>query len=47
MEQRYGNIVPDIVLVSNGKELFIEIFVTHRIDEVKLEKLKQANISTI
>ena len=47
LEQRYGNIVPDIVLVSNGKELFIEIFVTHRIDEVKLEKLKQANISTI
>lgn len=47
LEQRYGNIVPDIVLVSNGRELFIEIFVTHKIDEVKLEKLKQANISTI
>ena len=47
LEQRYGNIVPDIVLISKGKELFIEIFVTHRIDEVKLEKLKQANISTI
>ena len=41
------NIVPDIVLISKGKELFIEIFVTHRIDEVKLEKLKQANISTM
>ena len=47
LEQSYGNIVPDIVLVSNGRELFVEIFVTHKIDEVKLEKLKQANISTI
>lgn len=29
LKQRYGNIGPDIVLVSNGKELFIEIIVTH------------------
>lgn len=26
---------------------FVEIFVTHCIDDVKLEKLKKANISTI
>lgn len=47
LEQRYGNVVPDIVVTSNKKELFVEIFVTHRIDEEKLKKLKSANISTI
>lgn len=47
LERRYGDIVPDIVVVSGGKELFVEIFVTHKIDDVKFEKLKKANISTI
>ncbi len=47
LEQRYGDVIPDIVVTSGGRELFIEIFVTHKIDETKLEKLKRANISTI
>lgn len=47
LEKRYGDIVPDIVIISNGEEIFVEIFVTHSIDNNKLEKLKRAGISTI
>ena len=47
LEQRYGDIIPDIVVFSGGKEFFVEIFVTHRIDDEKLEKLQKAAISTI
>lgn len=47
LEYRYNDIIPDIVLVSSGKELFVEIFVTHKIDDEKLRKIEKANISTI
>ena len=47
LEQRYGDVIPDIIITSGGKELFVEVFVTHKIDETKLEKLRRANISTI
>ncbi len=47
LEKHYDGIIPDIVLHKGNKKLFVEIFVTHRIDEEKLEKLRKANISTI
>jgi len=47
LEKRFNDVVPDIVVYSGGKQLFIEIYVTHPIDEQKLEKLKVAGISTI
>lgn len=47
LEKRYCDMIPDIVLVSGEKVLIVEIFVTHRIDDIKLEKIKNANISTI
>lgn len=47
LEQRNDNIVPDVVIYSGGKRLFIEVFVTHRIDDEKLAKLKKNDISTI
>lgn len=47
LEQKYDNIIPDIVVISNEKTFFVEIFVTHKIDDTKLEKLKKANISTM
>ena len=34
-------------MYSGGKSLFIEIFVTHRIDDNKLDKLRETKISTI
>lgn len=47
LETHFGNVVPDVVIYTGGKKLFLEIFVTHPIDELKLYKLKQADISTI
>ena len=47
LEKRYNDIIPDIVIYAGGRQFFVEIFVTHCIDDVKLEKLKKANISTI
>ena len=47
LEKRYGGVVPDVVVYSGGKSLFIEIFVTHRIDDKKLDKLRETKISTI
>lgn len=47
LEKRYNDIIPDIVIFAGGRQFFVEIFVTHCIDDVKLEKLKKANISTI
>ncbi len=47
LEKRYGGIVPDIVVYAGGKILFVEIYVTHKIDDQKLKKLRTAGISTI
>lgn len=47
LEKRCGDIVPDIVVYAGGKEFFIEIYVTHKIDDEKLKKIKRLKISTI
>lgn len=47
LEERIGNIVPDIVVYAGGKQLLIEIFVTHRIDDEKLAKIKNLGLSVI
>lgn len=47
LEKRFGDVIPDVVVYAGGKQLFIEIYVTHPIDDQKLKKLCQADISTI
>lgn len=47
LEKQFGSIVPDVVVYAGGKTFFIEIYVTHCIDEEKLEKLRNARMSTI
>ncbi len=47
LEKRHGDIIPDIVVRSGGKEFFIEIYVTHKVDDDKLKKIKASNTSTI
>jgi ssDNA-binding Zn-finger/Zn-ribbon topoisomerase 1 len=47
LEQRFNNVVPDVVVYAEGKCLFIEVFVTHCVDDEKLDKLRAADISTI
>lgn len=47
LEKRFDDIIPDIVVDSGDEHFFIEIYVTHPIDDEKLKKLKEKNISTI
>ena len=47
LEKRTDNIVPDIIVEKDGVQLFIEIAVTHFIDEEKREKIKRIGTSTI
>lgn len=47
LEKRYEGIVPDVVVYSGGKSFFVEIYVTHAIDDEKLQKVRNAKISTL
>ncbi|MBR6529826.1 MAG: topoisomerase DNA-binding C4 zinc finger domain-containing protein [Clostridia bacterium] len=47
LEQNFGGLIPDVVVYAGGKRMFVEIFVTHQIDEEKLERIRDANISTL
>ncbi len=47
LEKPFDGIIPDIVIYAGNKQLFVEIYVTHKIDDKKLDKLKKADISTI
>jgi len=46
-EKRFDNIIPDIVIKSGSRRLFIEIYVTHKVDRLKLNKIKKMNESTL
>lgn len=47
LEKRIDNIVPDLIIEFEGKQIIIEIAVTHRVDDEKLKKIKKLNISVI
>ena len=47
LEKRYGSVIPDIVVYTDETVFFVEILVTHRIDDEKLKKLRKAHVSTI
>lgn len=44
-EKKYSDIRPDIIIESQGRELLVEIKVTHGIDYDKYQKIKRLNIS--
>ena len=47
LEKRVSDIIPDIVVTSGNRTFFIEIAVTHFIDETKLEKIRRLKIPTL
>ena len=46
-EDNQGWMVPDIILFSGQRKLYVEIFVTHAIDNKKISKIKNKGISAI
>ncbi|MBC8116162.1 MAG: hypothetical protein H7062_17385 [Candidatus Saccharimonas sp.] len=48
LEKKLGDIIPDVVFYVGNRALMIEIYVTHKIDDEKQNKIKQQlDISTI
>jgi hypothetical protein len=47
LEKRVNNIIPDIIAFKGEKMLMIEIACTHAIDEMKNDKIKALDISTL
>ena len=47
IEQGIDGLIPDLTANISGHELFIEIFVTHRIDDIKKKKIEKLGRSTI
>ena len=47
LERKTHDIVPDIILHTSAGELLVEVAVTHFVDEVKREKIKQLGISCV
>lgn len=47
LETHFDGIIPDVVVYSGNHKFFVEIYVTHSIDEEKLQKIKTHQISTV
>jgi ssDNA-binding Zn-finger/Zn-ribbon topoisomerase 1 len=47
LEKGLDNIIPDIIVSAGGKMLIVEIYVTHAMDEEKLQKIRKMNVSTL
>lgn len=47
VEKKENNIIPDIKLIGVANVLIVEIAVTHKVDNLKIEKIKKRNISCI
>jgi hypothetical protein len=47
VEQRMGQIVPDLILRKGERQLIVEVFVTHRCGPEKIEKIRAANTSAL
>lgn len=47
LEKKQGEIIPDVIAYCAGKKFYIEIYVTHKIDDNKKKKIIQEDVSTI
>jgi len=47
IETKQGSIVPDIILVKGNRKMYVEVAVTHFVDERKLEIIKDENTSMV
>lgn len=47
LENKFQDVVPDVLIEKAGRLLCVEICVTHKVDERKINKMKEGNISGI
>ena len=47
VEHKLDEIIPDILVTCDGKKFIVEIYVTHAVDEIKKQKIKDMRISAV
>ncbi|MCR5613409.1 competence protein CoiA family protein [Treponema sp.] len=47
LECKVDEVIPDIFIVCDGKRFFVEIYVTHAVDDIKKQKIQDMRISAI
>jgi len=47
VEERAGDIIPDILISSDASQYIVEVAVTHKVDRNKLRKLRRRNLPAI
>ena len=47
VEQRLGSVIPDVIVRINGRELLVEVTVTHGIDRDKLRRIRDFGVSCL
>lgn len=47
LECKVNEIIPDIIVICDGKRFIVEIYVTHAVDEIKKQKIRDMRISAI
>ena len=47
IEQRLGSIIPDVIVKISGRELIVEVTVTHGVDRDKLSKIRELGLSCL
>jgi hypothetical protein len=47
LEQRAGDLIPDVIATLGGRQLLIEVFVTHRVDALKRARLCKLGCSAL
>ncbi len=47
LENKTGNIIPDVIAIAKGKELYIEIKVTHGVDDKKVQYIVDNELSVV
>ncbi|MBT6339603.1 MAG: hypothetical protein HOJ48_09955 [Desulfobacula sp.] len=47
LETKYGDIIPDVLLDIYGVKVAVEIFVTHKLDQTKIEQFRRMSLPAI
>ena len=47
LEKKFDDVIPDVTIESGGHKLYVEIYVTHKVDDVKLKKIQEQDVSTL
>ena len=47
LERKLGSVVPDVTVQIRGRELAIEIYVTHKVDDEKVDRFRSLGLSAI